>query len=95
VGASRVPTYLEPSYRGASATAQLLHEISVELSGLHRTYIDHIERAEKAVTNVTANKVAGALGTTCRAYSRSWSGTRMIQLPDKRRVHHDYLSESY
>jgi len=57
--------------------------------------LGHIERAEKVVTNVTANKVAGALGTTCRACSQSWSGTRMIQLPDKRRVHHDYLSESY
>ena len=35
-----------------------------ELSGLHRTYIGHIERAEKVVTIVTANKVARALGTT-------------------------------
>jgi hypothetical protein len=30
---------------------------------LHRTYIVHIERAEKVVTNVTANKVARTLGT--------------------------------
>jgi hypothetical protein len=30
-----------------------------------------------------------------RACSRSWSGARMIQLPDKRRVHHDYQSRTY
>lgn len=35
-----------------------------ERSGLHRTYIGSIERGEKVVTIVTANKVAEALGTT-------------------------------
>ena len=35
-----------------------------ELCGLHRTYIGSIERGEKVVTIVTANKVAKALGTT-------------------------------
>ena len=32
--------------------------------GLHRTYVGNIERGEKAVTIVTANKVARALGLT-------------------------------
>jgi transcriptional regulator with XRE-family HTH domain len=32
--------------------------------GLHRTYVGNIERGEKAVTIVTANKLAGALGLT-------------------------------
>ena len=32
--------------------------------GLHRTYIGNIERGEKAVTIVTANKLARALGLT-------------------------------
>ena len=32
--------------------------------GLHRTYIGNIERGEKAVTIVTANKLAKALGLT-------------------------------
>lgn len=31
---------------------------------LHRTYIGIIERGENAVTIVTANKIAGALGMT-------------------------------
>ncbi len=31
--------------------------------GLHRTYVGSIERGEKAVTIVTANKLARALGT--------------------------------
>lgn len=35
-----------------------------ERCGLHRTYIGIIERGEKAVTIVTANKIAGALGMT-------------------------------
>ncbi|MBC6490669.1 helix-turn-helix domain-containing protein [Flavihumibacter stibioxidans] len=33
-----------------------------ELSGLHRTYIGMIERAEKNITLINANKVAKALG---------------------------------
>lgn len=32
--------------------------------GLHRTYVGNIERGEKAVTIVTANKLARALGLT-------------------------------
>lgn len=32
--------------------------------GLHRTYVGIIERGEKAVTIVTAEKIAGALGMT-------------------------------
>lgn len=32
--------------------------------GLHRTYIGIVERGQKAVTIVTANKIAGALGMT-------------------------------
>jgi transcriptional regulator with XRE-family HTH domain len=32
--------------------------------GLHRTYVGNIERGEKAVTIVTANKLARALGIT-------------------------------
>ncbi len=35
-----------------------------ELCGLHRTYIGSIERGEKVVTIVTANKLARALGLT-------------------------------
>lgn len=35
-----------------------------ERSGLHRTYIGSIERGEKVVTIVTANKLARALGIT-------------------------------
>ncbi len=35
-----------------------------ERCGLHRTYIEIIERGEKAVTIVTANKIAEALGMT-------------------------------
>ncbi len=35
-----------------------------ERCGLHRTYVGSIERGEKVVTIVTANKVAKALGIT-------------------------------
>ena len=35
-----------------------------ELCGLHRTYIGSIERGEKVVTIVTADKLAAALGLT-------------------------------
>lgn len=35
-----------------------------ELCGLHRTYIGSIERGEKVVTIVTADKLAVALGLT-------------------------------
>lgn len=35
-----------------------------ERCGLHRTYIGSIERGEKVVTIVTANKLARALGIT-------------------------------
>jgi hypothetical protein len=34
------------------------------MRGLHRTYMGIIEREEKAVTIVTADKIAGALGMT-------------------------------
>ena len=39
-------------------------ESFAERCGLHRTYIGIIERGEKAVTIVTANKIARALGMT-------------------------------
>ncbi len=35
-----------------------------EMCGLHRTYIGSIERGEKVVTIVTADKLAAALGLT-------------------------------
>lgn len=45
--------------------------------GLHRTYVGNIERGEKAVTIVTANKVARARsGSRWRGCSRSWSEAR-------------------
>ncbi len=39
-------------------------ESFAERCGLHRTYVGIIERGEKAVTIVTADKIAGALGMT-------------------------------
>jgi transcriptional regulator with XRE-family HTH domain len=39
-------------------------EAFAERCGLHRTYIGIVERGEKAVTIVTADKIAKALGIT-------------------------------
>jgi transcriptional regulator with XRE-family HTH domain len=40
----------------------LSQEDFADLCGLHRTYVGSIERGEKAVTIVTASKIAEALG---------------------------------
>lgn len=44
--------------------AQLSQEAFADICGLHRTYIGAIERGEKTVTIVTADKIAHALGLT-------------------------------
>jgi len=48
--------------REARKTKQLSQEALAELADLHRTYIGMIERGEKNITIVNAEKIALALG---------------------------------
>lgn len=44
--------------------------------GLHRTYIDSVERGEKAITIETAQKIFKALGVTLSQFFRRLEGDK-------------------
>ena len=62
--------------RGLRQKAGLSQEAFADLCGLHRTYIGCIERGEKAITIVTADKIARALGLTLAQMFRELDGDK-------------------
>lgn len=61
---SKVTEVFAQNVREQRLKKGLSQEALAELSGLHRTYIGMIERAEKNITITNMDKIAKALGVT-------------------------------
>ncbi len=59
-------------------------EVLAERTGLHRTYIGHIERGEKTVTIATAARLARGLGLSLAEIFAEVEGRRAARRQGKR-----------